>query len=193
MRFLEQEALAATQELIQSGEFGNIIACNSIKGTGIVAAGGIGLVNAEVSNSRNYEPQADGSPLIVIPVPSLHHCANSVERIRNAQDLVAFDPHKPSRWWLRLGYGDYLGWPSRSKAWHHHGPLFVHAHPLAWLQWGGEGICVLHDDHFYAALDGISKILTTAPHLERKIRAALRRPIFNPEIRVIGGGTANEC
>jgi len=57
------------------------------------------------------------------------------------EDLVAFQPGNPCRWWLRRGAVQLLG-EHNLRSWKL-GETVLHATPLDWLQSGGEGVCVL--------------------------------------------------
>ncbi len=57
------------------------------------------------------------------------------------EDLIAFRPNEPSRWWLRRGDAQLLG-EYNLRDWKL-GETVLHATPLDFLQGGGQGVCVL--------------------------------------------------
>ena len=82
-------------------------------------------------------------------------------------DLIAFMPDNPSRWWRRRAEVDLLG-ASNVTPWRL-SPITIHATPLSWLQAGGDGVCIVD-----WGFDPITH-LARAGHLEAETSALKRR------------------
>jgi hypothetical protein len=84
-------------------------------------------------------------------------------------DLAAFIPDRPDRWWLRRGQVDLLGgYNLRPHKLH---DTCLHANPLDWLRGGATGICIVNwrfdpDRLLY----GAGKIVTESHELRRRLR-----------------------
>ncbi len=82
-------------------------------------------------------------------------------------DLIAFMPDNPSRWWRRRGEVDLLG-AANITPWRL-SPLVIYETPLSWLQAGADGICVVD-----WAIDPIARLVGTG-YLEAETPALKRR------------------
>ena len=88
------------------------------------------------------------------------------------EDLVAFIPDRPDRWWLRRGQVDLLGGYNLRP--HKLQDTCLHANPLDWLRGGATGICIVNwrfdpDRLLY----GAGKIITAGHELRRRLRARI--------------------
>jgi hypothetical protein len=96
----------------------------------------IGVSFVETWSDGFYEPNDDGELAVIIaegwPEPPIW---DSVD------DLIAFKPTDPSRWWRRLGEVQMLGnYNIRPE------PVFpttLYDSPMSWLQAGGTGLCIV--------------------------------------------------
>ena len=58
-------------------------------------------------------------------------------------DMVAFDPVDPDRWWRRVGGIDVLGQDALRTARDEGTTLRLFRNPLTWLKGGAEGVCLV--------------------------------------------------
>jgi len=93
----------------------------------------VGLSPIETYRNGLYEAREEGPPAVLVPCG--HHDGLSWQ----LEDLCAFYLARPERWWLRLGTGVLLGDIYRTSL----SPRRVEPTPLAWLQGGATGFCVL--------------------------------------------------
>ena len=96
----------------------------------------VGVANIQTFPSGFYEPNEDGDLAVIIaegwPEPPIWDVI---------EDLIAFKPQAPSRWWRRRGEVQVLGAHNiRPKPIF---PLTLFDNPLSWLQAGGGGLCVI--------------------------------------------------
>ena len=96
----------------------------------------IGVARVQTFPSGFYEPREDGDPAVIIavgwPVPPIWVVID---------DLIAFQPKAPGRWWRRRGEVQLLGtYNIRPEPVF---PLAVHETPLSWLQSGARGVCIV--------------------------------------------------
>lgn len=90
----------------------------------------------------------------------------------NVIDIVAFQPSKPGKWWLRSGVGEMLGWDIEEKRTYRE-PLCVHATPLEWVLSDMEGCCPLTEEADCMFLD-IPEI-EASPAVYERIRKTLEK------------------
>jgi len=126
-----------------------------------------------------YEPDPDGKEVFLIGV-SEHPDELII-------DIVAFQPSKPNKWWLRLGNAVVLGLHDARLALFEEKPVFVHATPLDWLRNDCRG-CVVLDwkADLLSYLPG-DRILATDHATTGRLEQAFRRHIHIPQVRVLGG------
>ncbi len=96
----------------------------------------IGVANVQTFPSGFYEPSDDGNPAVIVaegwPEPPIWDVI---------EDLIAFLPQDPGRWWHRRGEVQLLGaYNIRSEPVF---PLALRETPLSWLQAGTAGVCVI--------------------------------------------------
>ena len=89
-------------------------------------------------------------------------------------DLVAFLPDQPGRWWLRRGAVDLLGAYNLDRHWRLE-PTPLHATPLDWLRGGACGVCVLDwtFDPFRTLVGGPALVADSADLRERLKRRTI--------------------
>jgi hypothetical protein len=140
-------------------------------------------------NGAIYEPNEGGDWAFIMAV---HADAVGPESLTPEEmlhvgdivDLVAWCPEKPEWWALRRGSMTWLGaiGPQLIDP----DPVPIWRTPLAWLQAGGEGLCLLsqalHDRQ--RVLLGIRHILAEDVEHGRELRDTLLRPIWQPTISV---------
>ena len=83
-------------------------------------------------NGEYFEPCEDGFEANILPLIEDEWTC----------DLLAYDPKRPDRWWLRLGVGWALGADNAHERLPGE-PLAVFRTPASWLAAGGTGVCVL--------------------------------------------------
>lgn len=125
--------------------------------------GGIGVANV-TTHGPLYEPctrELGGRPMVIMPVA----CTAHYECTDDIHDLVAFDPRKPDRWWLRRGVARCLGeWRlrnvrERTPIWQlpddRPPVLRVFSDPLSWLRGNCRGATPLSPawlEHLFGGL-----------------------------------------
>lgn len=139
----------------------------------IIDAGGIGATLVAVNHGLwSFDPA--GKAMIVLPVIE----GDCIE------DLVAFRPDEPERWYLHQGaYGATLGLETVWEAESYQEPILVHPSPLSWLQAECLGVCVLSD--VGRVLAGQSRVVCLDVVHGETIERALRSRM--PSIEVLHG------
>lgn len=89
---------------------------------------------------RFYQPFVGGVPAIVVPVLDAEELV----------DILAFDPRRPHRWWLRTGATKFLGGDELADLLLgprlFTDPICVHRTPLNWLRNSCRGVVILNID-----------------------------------------------
>lgn len=130
---------------------------------------GFGRIAPEEPDAFRFDD--DGLPALIVP-------AGEPERgggWRAIYDLIAFRPEAPARWWSRTGLADALG-DLGDAAWRG-GIVHLHSTPLAWLQAGGKGLCIVNPTADpRQVLAGADEVVCDSPALrawvERRVREA---------------------
>ena len=122
----------------------------------------LGVARIVTHSDGLFEPHDDGELALIVP-----EGMPEVPGWEWIEDLIAFMPDDPSRWWRRCGDADLLG-TSNITPWRL-SPLTIHETPLSWLRAGVEGICVVD-----WGLDPIAR-LGGAGHLEAETWALTHR------------------
>jgi len=91
-------------------------------------------------NGELYEPSIDGGPALIVA----ELCGGTDYGKVAVEDLIAFLPNQPSKWFLRHGSIDVLGETAIVKAQGLKTALTVYRTPLAWLQAASQGACLLN-------------------------------------------------
>ncbi len=96
----------------------------------------IGVDKVQASHSGFYEPNDESDNALIVaegwPAGPIWDTLD---------DLIAFRPQDPGRWWRRRGDVQFLGaYNIRSEPVF---PLTIHETPLSWLQAGAQGICIV--------------------------------------------------
>lgn len=135
---------------------------------------GLTQIDADTTG-RFYQPVDDGAPAIIVPVLDAEELV----------DLLAFDPRRPERWWLRIGAVPLLGGDELAylllgpKLFAE--PLWVHRTPLNWLRNSCHGVVILDIDRGLGDLAIVPNGIAAedAAHQrelkDRLARAAMRR------------------
>ena len=117
-----------------------------------------------------YQADDNGIMAVIIPIIEGEVVA----------DLLAFQPSRPDRWWLRLGVAAYLGGDALGDAVMDE-PVRVFRTPLAWLRAGApaDGLVVL--DHDIASRElayhhVVAEDLAHGLELDRLLTIPARRP-----------------
>lgn len=139
----------------------------------------VGVARIE-TDGRHYQPVPEGQPAIAVPV-SYSITAAALEPI----DIAAWVPSDPSRWYVRTGYGDILGAEAIDEAAHYEVPLPVYSTPLAWLQAGMGGACLLNLKSAASYLTNADRIFTDTEQLSASLRRAMARHIQMPTVKTM--------
>jgi hypothetical protein len=155
---------------------------------GVLDRGWVGVESISVSGSV-YQPDQGGGWAYITPIRAHSDgpepiAPEEILHVGDIVDLVAWQPSKLECWALRRGAATWLGaiGPQLLDP----DPVPIWRTPLAWLQAGGEGLCllsqVLHDRQ--RVLLGIRHILAEDVEHGRELRDTLLRPIWQPIISV---------
>lgn len=142
-------------------------------------------------NGRTYQP-GDGSGALIVPVfewqslrPNLDHRGQLLPEDEWPEpeiilvDLVAFKLAQPDRWWLRRGE------PALVLGFLEDGARLFKT-PLAWLQGGCEGVCIVNRDRLRASFAGLSSVVCEDVAHGEAIDQWLAEPEpRQPEVRVV--------
>ncbi len=96
----------------------------------------VGVAKVQAFASGFYEPNDDGEHAVVVAAG-----CPAGPTWATLDDLIAFKPSDPRRWWRRLGAVQILG--SGNIRTEPVFPLALHDTPLSWLQAGASGVCVI--------------------------------------------------
>jgi len=153
-----------------------------------VPGGALGITRVETSNGL-FQPSEGGWGAIIM--------ATAIVTGGGYEDLLAFRPAAPDRWWLRNGVAKWLGeWelgrrlvtapihidpPALMPSHRTDEPLHIFSNPLEWLRAGCDG-CVPLTPEAYADLIYVQTPLTFADigHHERA-QNLMRWPVALPE------------
>ena len=113
----------------------------------------VGVARIVTTSDGLFEFHADGEVALVVPEGEPEWPGWAW-----IDDLIAFRPSRPDRWWRRRGDTDLLG-ASNISPWRL-SPLVLYETPLSWLRGGGTGITIIN-----WGLDPIAR-LVSAGHLE---------------------------
>ena len=153
-----------------------------------VPGGALGITRIETSDGL-YQPSESGWGAIIM--------ATAIVTGGGYEDLLAFRPATPDRWWLRRGVARWLGeWelgrrmftapvhiepPALMPSHRTDEPLHIFSNPLEWLRAGCDG-CVPLTPEAYGDLIYVQTPLTFdgVSHLERA-QSLMRCPVGLPE------------
>ena len=129
----------------------------------------VGVAKVQTFPSGFYEPNGDGVDAVVVAV------GRRLDLIWDTlDDLIAFNPAEPGRWWRRLGDVQVLG--SENIAPEPVFPLRLYDTPLSWLQAGARGVCVIDwrvdPERFLYAGPIEAETSSLKARLERRIQSA---------------------
>jgi hypothetical protein len=96
----------------------------------------IGVAKVQTFPSGFYEPSDDGENVVIVGEGRRAGLVWAT-----LDDLIAFKPGDPSRWWRRRGEVQVLGSSNIRPG--SVFPLTLHDNPLSWLQAGASGVCVI--------------------------------------------------
>ncbi len=122
----------------------------------------LGVARIVTHSDGLFELHDDGEPALIVPEGK-----PEVPGWEWIEDLIAFMPDDPSRWWRRRADVDLLG-TSNITPWRL-SPLTIHDTPLSWLQAGADGVAIVD-----WGLDPIAR-LSGAGYLEAETPALKRR------------------
>jgi hypothetical protein len=144
----------------------------------LTGEGAVGVITASEGEDQTFYPDPDGTPQLVVPV------IEGGEMV----DLVAFRSNNPGGLLLRNGLGTALGlergiepytWQLPSEA------VPLHKTPLDWLRARRAGVVIID----WLAPDlrdlcGIPRIVCEDHALADRLRSALTRPTYLPDIQI---------
>jgi hypothetical protein len=129
----------------------------------------IGVAKVQTFDSGFYEPNDDGEHVVIIAEGQR---AGPVWD--TLDDLIAFRPQDPGRWWRRLGAVQVLG--SGNIRTEPVFPLTLHDTPLSWLRARARGVCVIDwridPERFLHAGPIEAESPSLKARLERRIQSA---------------------
>jgi hypothetical protein len=129
----------------------------------------VGVAKVQTLPSGFYEPNDVGAPAVIVaaglPAPPIWDTLD---------DLIAFRPQDPGRWWRCRGEVQVLG--SGNIRPEPVFPLTLHDTPLSWLQAGASGVCVIDwrvdPERFLYAGPIEAESPSLKARLERRIQSA---------------------
>ena len=95
----------------------------------------VGMARIQTHRGGLYDIAADGDLAVLLPAGAWDGLNWQID------DLIAFKPAEPGRWWRRLGEVKILG--SSNIRTEPVFPLTLYDTPLSWLQAGARGVCVI--------------------------------------------------
>ena len=128
------------------------------------------------------EPYSDGS-FSFTPDGIVAHCAAVPGVYGRTEDIVAWLPTAPGRWWLRLRIGVILGLEEVERCDYLHEPLHLFWTPQDWLTADRRGAVILDwKAHLPFWLPMNAPIKCQNERLARKVTAALTPPRPNVSV-----------
>ena len=91
---------------------------------------GIDLIDTTLDGT--YQPFPDGKLAFIMPANCYGNFGEDID------DLIAWEPKNPTRWWLRLGIGRVLNHDAIGAAASWRFPLALRQSPFDWLRAGGD-------------------------------------------------------
>ncbi|MFG0245757.1 MAG: hypothetical protein ACF8MF_06885 [Phycisphaerales bacterium JB052] len=138
------------------------------------------------TQGQHWQPDPIGRPLLVLPDVPLADPDDERLGAVDIGDLIAFNPHEPTRWWARTGAAVMLNPEGVERGQHHAEPVHVHATPLDWLRAAGAGIVVLDwSGHLPLRLAGPPRLIAADLALAERLDRALNRPAPRHRIEVL--------
>jgi hypothetical protein len=135
----------------------------------------LGVARIAATKGGTYSPDPDGELALIVPAYEGDVLV----------DLVAFKSSEPERWWLRTGNGWALGLEYVLDPYLWHGETAeLHKTPLAWLQGGCTGLCVV-DWTALVQIRGLADlpaVIIGDRELEARLIDALTQPVRLPHI-----------
>ncbi len=128
----------------------------------------VGIGHIVLHSSGLFEFHDDGDLAIIVPEGE-----PEVPGWAWVDDLIAFKPESPGRWWRRRGDVDLLG-ASNISPWRL-SPVTIHETPLSWLRAGANGIVIINwglDP--IARLGGTGYLETETPALKRRLERRIQ-------------------
>lgn len=140
----------------------------------------IGVESVHKIERKYYQPDENGRPCYICPVG--RHVDGVWETI---DDLVAWTPSQPDRWYLRTGNGVMLNPDEPERCRIHHEPIELHETPLDWLRAAGRGAVVLDwSANLRLLLGSLSDVVCSTPDLARRISNSLKDRNSLPKIHI---------
>ena len=128
----------------------------------------LGVACIITSSDGLFEFHEDGELALIVPEGE-----PAVPGWEWIDDLIAFMPNNPGRWWRRRGDADLLG-ASNITPWRL-SPLTLHGSPLSWLLAGASGICITNWSlDPIAILAGAGRLEAETPTLKRRLERRIQ-------------------
>ena len=100
----------------------------------------VGVTKAQFHSDGFYKPDPKGQPALIVPNGRRGNLGYEWDDI---SDRIAFRPGEPNLWYSRLRSSAILNSPALELATKNNDLLPVFSTPLAWLQYCGQGVCIL--------------------------------------------------
>lgn len=144
-------------------------------------------------HGRTYEPCEYGDPAVLLITAIFHD--------GTPEDIIAFNPNQPEKWWLRRGDAVYLGGHEvQPRNWampqdfaepilspiEPETPLQIWRHPLNWLRASCQGVVVIDWPKAQIDITAVNtKIEAEDANHRREIEKRLRAPLPGPLPQII--------
>ncbi len=132
-------------------------------------------VTRAATEGREWTPQADGRPVITLPIWSGECCL----------DILALSPEDANKWWCRTDIAPVLDPNEIARCEFLDEPLDIHASPLAWLRAGARGTVILDWRSVSFWLAGVRRFLCFDDMTAERLDRALRNPPQKFQIKLV--------
>ena len=177
-----QEELSAAVGAVRLEHFDRLKRCG-VRPSAIADLGSrqvpFGVARVRPCGAASFEPDAAGSPALILPVFESYHHSGEPALI----DLLALRTCEPNRVMRRTGEGWALGLPEIYME----RPLPVVSSPLKWLNCAGEALFIFNWDppqYCWRALHACPAFTTEEPTIARKLRSKLLACAICPSVTV---------
>lgn len=158
-----------------------------IPGRAFFAAGLIGG-HAIETDQQFFTLAEEGEHAVVMPVYDGSPVLGE-SRPEALEDLVAWFPGQPEKWWVRTGQAFGLGQRYSYHPWLFPQPIHFYRTPNNWLRAGGEGVCIFDREYAWNYFNLIELVAAEDRAHGRELKQLLKPPALpRPEIVVPKAG-----